>query len=148
MNQLSRRQVLVGAAFGLAAAGCSGKSATTAAKNLSANEVGAMAKYAAGDQFKATAALTFPLLYLDNASYPLKSNWLFWSELTKRTGVTLQTTAVPGSDYNDKRSLMIGAGTAPLLIPKTYPGSETAFVGSGTVMAVSDYTDQIGRAHV
>ncbi len=48
---------------------------------------------------------------------------------------------VPLSDYENKRSLMIGAGDAPLIIPKTYPGQETSFVASGAILPVSDYLD-------
>ena len=34
------------------------------------------------------------MLY-NNPGYPLKEDWLFWSELTKRTNVTLEPTVVP-----------------------------------------------------
>jgi len=117
----------------------SGESA--APDDLSANRVGAMTDYAVGQQFKATEALTFPILYNNHPAYPIKNDWLFWSELTKRTGVTLQPTVVPLSDYEQKRSLLIGAGDAPLIMPKTYPGQEAAFVASGAILPVSDYID-------
>jgi putative aldouronate transport system substrate-binding protein len=142
MYKMSRREVLVAAgAATLALAGCSSGGAKKSSLNLSANGVGAMSQYGVGDQFKATQALTFPVLELDNPGYPFNKNWLFWSELTRRTNVTLQTTEVPLSDYNNKRSLLIGAGQAPLIIPKTYPGQETPFVASGAVLPVSDYID-------
>jgi len=109
--------------------------------DLSANRVGAMADFGVGTQFQATEPLSFSILHLNNANYPEKKDWLFWSELTKRTGVTLQPTDVPGSDYEKKRSLIVGSGDAPFIIPKTYPGSETPFVASGAILPVSDYLD-------
>src|SRR5947199_154489 len=85
-----------------------------------ADKTGAMATYRVGDQFKATEPLTVSIMLLSSAAYPYKADWLFWSELTKRTNVTLQPTVVPGSDYNQKRSVMVSAGNAPTIIPKTY----------------------------
>ncbi|SCL47933.1 ABC transporter substrate-binding protein [Micromonospora yangpuensis] len=109
--------------------------------DLSGNRVGAMAEYGTGDQFKATEAVNFSILYNNHTFYPLKNDWLFWSELTKRTNVTLAPVAVPLSDYEQKRSLLIGAGDAPLIIPKTYHPAENAFVSSGAILPVSDYLD-------
>ncbi|RKN39591.1 extracellular solute-binding protein [Micromonospora endolithica] len=109
--------------------------------DLAENRVGAMAEYGVGDQFKATEALSFSTLYNNHTFYPLKDDWLFWSELTKRTNVTIEPVAVPLSDYEQKRSLLIGAGDAPLIIPKTYHPAETAFVASGAILPVSDYLD-------
>jgi len=100
-----------------------------------------MADFKAGDQFKATEALDFSILFSDHPNYPLKDDWLFWSELTNRTNVTLEPTVVPMSDYAQKRSLIVGAGDAPLIIPKTYPGQEEAFVSSGAILPVSKYLD-------
>ncbi|MEO3768900.1 extracellular solute-binding protein [Micromonospora sp. B9E7] len=110
-------------------------------KDLSENRVGAMADYGVGDQFKATEALSFSTLYNNHTFYPLKEDWLFWSELTKRTNVKIEPVAVPLSDYEQKRSLLIGAGDAPLIIPKTYHPQEDAFVSSGAILPVSDYLD-------
>lgn len=45
------------------------------------------------------------------------------------------------SDYPQKRSLLISSGDAPLVIPKTYPGEEAAFVSSGAILPISDYID-------
>ncbi|MEU7613009.1 extracellular solute-binding protein [Micromonospora sp. NPDC049204] len=109
--------------------------------DLSENKVGAMATYGVGDQFKATEALSFSTLYNNHTFYPLKEDWAFWSELTKRTNVKIEPVAVPLSDYEQKRSLLIGAGDAPLIIPKTYHPQEDAFVSSGAILPVSDYLD-------
>jgi len=139
---MSRREALVAAgAASLWLAGCSSAGAKKSGLNLSANKVGAMGSFGVGDQFKATKPLNFPILHLTNPGYPLKKDWLFWSELTKRTNITLDTTEVPLSDYENKRSLLIGSGQAPFIIPKTYPGQEAPFVASGVVLPVSDYID-------
>ncbi|MFJ6194754.1 extracellular solute-binding protein [Micromonospora sp. NPDC092111] len=111
------------------------------AKDLSGNRAGAMADFGVGDQFKATESLSFPILYNNHPNYPLKDDWPFWSEITKRTNVKLEPVAVPLSDYEQKRSLLLGAGDAPLIIPKTYHPAENAFVSSGAILPVSDYLD-------
>ena len=130
-------------ALSLALGACSGgsSSSTGGAGGTAKNRAGAMEKYGVGDQFKATAPLKFSLLYSNHTFYPEKNEWMFWSELTKRTGVTLDPVIVPASDYPSKRSLLVGAGNAPLIIPKTYPGQETQFVSSGAILPVSDYLD-------
>ncbi|MDG4798098.1 extracellular solute-binding protein [Micromonospora sp. WMMD1082] len=110
-------------------------------EDLSENRVGAMDNYSVGTQFKASEPLSFSLLYSNHPNYPLKNDWLFWSELTSRTNVTLEPVAVPLSDYEQKRSLLIGAGDAPFLIPKTYPSQEEPYVSSGAILPVSDYID-------
>ncbi|MFI7549210.1 extracellular solute-binding protein [Verrucosispora sp. WMMD703] len=110
-------------------------------EDLSENRAGAMENYAVGTQFKATEPLSFSVLYNNHPNYPLKEDWLFWTELKSRTNVSLEKVAVPLSDYNQKRSLLIGAGDAPLLIPKTYPPDVHAYVSSGAILPVSDYLD-------
>ncbi|NGM16279.1 ABC transporter substrate-binding protein [Verrucosispora sioxanthis] len=110
-------------------------------EDLSENRAGAMENYAVGTQFKATEPLSFSVLYNNHPNYPLKEDWLFWTELQSRTNVSLEKVAVPLSDYNQKRSLLIGAGDAPLLIPKTYPPDVHAYVSSGAILPVSDYLD-------
>lgn len=109
--------------------------------DLTGKDVGAMANFKAGDQFKATEAVDFSILFSDHPNYPLQDDWLLWSELTERTNVTLDPTVVPMSDYEQKRSLLVGAGKAPMIIPKTYPGQEEAYVSSGAVLPVSKYLD-------
>ena len=127
MFHRSRRYAAVVAAgvLTLSLAACGGGGGSSADK-LSGNRSGAMAKFGVGDQFKSTEPLSFSMLYLSNPAYPLKTDWLFWSELTKRTNVTLQPVAVPLSDYNQKRSVLISAGDAPFIIPKTYHPDENA----------------------
>ncbi|MFD7708881.1 extracellular solute-binding protein [Streptomyces sp. NPDC059786] len=141
-GRLSRRQILAAAgSAGLAAlTGCGGGDDGGDAKDLSKKRNGAMKEYHAGERFKATKPLSFSLLHNNNPVYPRKDGWLFWKELTERTGITLKPVDVPLSDYEKKRSLLIGAGDAPFLIPKTYHPSEVAFVSSGAILPVSDYT--------
>jgi putative aldouronate transport system substrate-binding protein len=141
MVQLSRRQLLAaaGAAAVAGVAGCSDGDSESG--NLDGKRAGAMDGFKAGDQFKATEPLKFPILLLSNQAYPYKPDWPFWAELTKRTNVTLEPVAVPGSDYDQKRSVMVSAGNAPLIIPKTYHPAEEAYIAGGAVLAVSDYAD-------
>ncbi|WP_405963066.1 extracellular solute-binding protein [Streptomyces sp. NBC_00723] len=140
-GQLSRRQILTAAGFiGLATlTGCGSGDDAEDSKDLSKKQNGAMKEYRAGQQFKASKPLSFSVLHNNNPVYPLKDSWLFWKELTKRTGITLKPVAVPLSDYEKKRSVLIGAGDAPFLIPKTYHPSEVAFVSSGAILPVSEY---------
>ncbi|WP_406195972.1 extracellular solute-binding protein [Streptomyces sp. NBC_01017] len=140
-GQLSRRQILAAAGFiGLATlTGCGGGEDGGDSKDLSKKQNGAMKEYRAGQQFKAAKPLPFSMLHNNNPVYPLKGDWLFWKEVTKRTGITLKPVDVPLADYEKKRSVLIGAGDAPFLIPKTYHPSEVAFVSSGAVLPVSEY---------
>ncbi|WP_460070527.1 ABC transporter substrate-binding protein [Streptomyces sp. YKOK-I1] len=140
-GQLSRRQILAAAGFiGLAGlTGCGSGDDGGDSKDLSKKRDGAMKEYRVGEQFKAAKPLSFSVLHNNNPNYPLKNDWLFWKELTRRTGVTLKPIAVPLADYEKKRSVLIGAGDAPFLIPKTYHPSEVAFVSSGAILPVSEY---------
>lgn len=146
MAHLTRRSVLIGAgAAALALAGCSSgeepDETTTPKQDYAKNRTGAMEKFGVGDQFKATEALTFPIMLLSNPNYPPKDDWLFWSELAKRTNIKFEPTTIPGSDYNQKRGLMISGGDAPAIIPKTYHPDEEAYIASGAILPVSDYLE-------
>lgn len=101
----------------------------------------AMETYNVGDTFKATEPFNLSILYSDQPTYPYKKDWLLFDKITELTGVTLEPTIVPMSDYSQKRSLLISSGDAPLVIPKTYPGEESAFVSSGAILPISDYID-------
>ncbi|GAA4934640.1 extracellular solute-binding protein [Actinoplanes utahensis] len=140
--KLTRRHLLTaaGAATVAGLAGC-GDDAENGKEGLDDKRAGAMDGFKAGDQFKATEPLTFSILMLSNQAYPYKADWPFFTELAKRTNVTLEGTAVPGSDYNQKRSVMVSAGDAPFIIPKTYHPQEEAFIAGGAILPVSDYVD-------
>ncbi len=124
----------------LAACGSGGASDDDTGAAL-ANDAGSMADYGVGDQFTATEPLSFPILFSDHPNYPIQDDWMLWQEIEERANVTLEPTVVPMSDYEQKRSLLVGAGDAPLILPKTYPGQEAAFVSSGAILPVSDYID-------
>ncbi|GAB2909522.1 extracellular solute-binding protein [Nonomuraea fastidiosa] len=145
MRDISRRQAIIGlgafASLALTACGSDSETPAKGAATSSANKAGSMANFAVGQQFKATEPLTFDMLYNNHPFYPYKADWLFWDELTKRTNVTIKPVTVPLSDYEKKRSLIIGAGDAPLIIPKTYHPQEEPFVASGAILPVSDYFD-------
>ncbi|OAS83049.1 MULTISPECIES: extracellular solute-binding protein [Metabacillus] len=129
------------ALFVLVIAGCSNKESTgTANENT---KKGAMESYGVGDTFKASEEFELPILYSDQPTYPYKENWLLWEKIKEMTNVSLKPTIVPMSDYTQKRSLLISSGDAPLIIPKTYPGEESAFVSSGTILPISDYIDKM-----
>jgi putative aldouronate transport system substrate-binding protein len=143
MFQLTRRHLLTAAGAAAVAAGLSACSddGEGSAEGLDGKRAGAMDGFKAGDQFKATEPVTFPIMMLSNQAYPYKADWPFFKELAARTNVTLESTAVPGSDYNQKRSVMVSAGDAPWIIPKTYHPDEEAFIAGGAILAVSDYVD-------
>lgn len=119
-------------------AACSDKSG---GKEAEIQDKGAMETYAVGDAFKATEPFDLSILYSDQPAYPYKQDWLLFAKLKEMTNVTLKPTIVPMSDYSQKRSLLISSGDAPLVIPKTYPGEESAFVASGAILPISDYID-------
>jgi putative aldouronate transport system substrate-binding protein len=121
-------------------AACSGSKETS--KEVPKSKA-AVDDYKVGSTFKAKEPLTFSFLYSDHPNYPLKKDWLLFEEIKKRTNVTLDPTIVPMSDYEQKRSLLMSSGNAPLIIPKTYPGQEAAFVSSGVILPVSDYVDKM-----
>jgi putative aldouronate transport system substrate-binding protein len=143
MFSRSRRHaaILAAGALMLTLVACDTGPDESDSEDLDGNRAGAMADYKVGDQFKASEALSFSMLYNNHPSYALKDDWLFWSELSKRTNVKIENVAVPLSDYEQKRSLLVGAGDAPFIIPKTYHPQENTFVSSGAILPVSDYVD-------
>ena len=145
MDNITRRRFLgaTGGLTALALAGCTTHTpgSDPNAGNLSGNRVGAMAKYTVGDQFKATRPLTLTIMMLSNPGYPYNAHWPFFTDLAKMTNVSLTPTVVPLTDYNQKVGVMIGAGDAPMIIPKTYHPAEQQFVSSGAILPVSDYLD-------
>jgi putative aldouronate transport system substrate-binding protein len=112
---------------------------TFAANIDSAHSVGAMKDFKVGDTFKASKNFKTTMLIMDNPAYPYNGKQLFWTSLQKTTGVTIDPTVVPMSDYAQKRQLLISSGSAPTIMPKTYIGEATAFTGSGAILPISDY---------
>lgn len=103
--------------------------------------VGAMEDYSAGDTFVATEPVEFSVLYRDHPNYPLQNDWRFLTYLEEEHNVSLNTSNAPLSDWEDRRSLVIGAGDAPDFIPIFNPGDETQFVAGGALLPISDYLE-------
>lgn len=98
--------------------------------------------YGYGDQFYAEEAVIYSLMYSDHENYPYQEDWLLWDAIEEATNVSFDLTIVARTDYVDKKSLLISSGEEPLIIPKTYPGSEEKFVASGAILPVSDYANE------
>lgn len=145
MYQPSRRQVLAGgagAAAALALAGCgSGSGNSSSNQSLSGFRAGAMSDFGVGTQFKATKPLDFSIMMLSNPAYPYNAHWEFFTKLAQLTNVSFNPTVVPYADYTTKVSVLVNAGNAPFMIPKTYPGGEDQFVAGGAILPVSAYVD-------
>ncbi|MCW1804525.1 extracellular solute-binding protein [Brachybacterium squillarum] len=109
--------------------------------DLADKRVGAMDDYGVGTTFKASEPLEIDILYRDHPAYPLNKDWTLLTTTKERNNVTFAMTTAPLSDYEQRRSLLIGAGDAPSVIPVTYPGQESQYVASGALLAVSDYLD-------
>lgn len=109
---------------------------TAAATTQSAEELGYT--YGVNTQFYSNEPVNYSMLYSDNEAYPYSADWLFWSELTKRTNVSLDLNVIARSDYDDKKSLLINSGESAYIIPKTY--DESAFVTGGAIVPISDWT--------
>jgi putative aldouronate transport system substrate-binding protein len=114
---------------------------TVDAAALEDNMVGAMEDYQAGDTFVAAEPLEFSLLYRDHPNYPLQEDWMMLQKLQENQNVTFDITTAPLSDWEQRRSLLIGAGDAPCLIPSVFAGQEAQFVASGAILPVSDYVE-------
>ncbi|MEU4242486.1 extracellular solute-binding protein [Actinoplanes sp. NPDC026619] len=140
MVQISRRQLLAaaGAAAAVSLAGCDSGDGSDST-DVNDKKAGSMDGFKVGDQFKATEPLKFSVMMLSNQNYPFKADWPMLTELTKRTNISFEPTTVPGSDYNQKVSVVVSAGNAPQIIPKTYHPAEEAFIAGGAILPVSDY---------
>lgn len=93
--------------------------------------------------FKAGKPLKFSILFSDNPSYPYQKDWLIFKAIKDAANVDLDVMVTPMSEYANKRSLLISAGDAPDIIPKTYAGQEVPFIPSDQILAVSDYIDKM-----
>lgn len=103
--------------------------------------VGAMEDFSAGDTFVASEPVDFSMLYRDHPNYPIDTDWMFFEQLEDEHNVNISTENAPLSDWEERRSLVIGAGEMPDFIPVMYPGDETQFISGGSVLPVSDYLD-------
>ncbi|HLR93479.1 MAG TPA: extracellular solute-binding protein [Jiangellaceae bacterium] len=150
---IKRRTLVGGLAAGLVASGLaacgggdddwgdSGGDGGGEPVELDDKRVAAMDDYEAGMTFVASEPLEIDMLYRDHPEYPLVEDWLLLTTMEERNNVTFAMTTAPLSDYDQRRSLLVGAGDAPSVIPVTYPGQESQYVSSGAILAVSDYLD-------
>ncbi len=121
MSQLSRRQLLAVPA-GPPPSRSPAAAATAASKDdLSGNKDGAMDNTASATSSRPPSRSRSPSCSYSNPGYPHKADWLFCTELAKRTNVKLDPTVVPLSDYNQKRSVLIGARRRPADHPEDLP---------------------------
>lgn len=103
------------------------------------HSVGAMEDFEAGTTFKATEPVDFSLMYRDHPNYPVKDDWLIFTQLEANQNVTFTRTDIPLADWDQKKALLISAGDSPDIISVTYPGQETQFVSGGALLPISDY---------
>lgn len=125
----------------LAACGDGGGGGGTDPADL--GDVGAMEDYDVGTTFVASEPVTFSLLYRDHPNYPLNEDWLVLQELADSHNVSFDIVSAPLSDYENRRSLLIGAGDAPEIISVTSSGQEVPFVAGGALLPVSEYLDYL-----
>ncbi|WP_166845189.1 extracellular solute-binding protein [Isoptericola sp. BMS4] len=102
-------------------------------------QVGYMEDFEAGDTFKATEPVEFGLLYRDHPNYPFKEDWSIVQHFEKDHHVTFDYENVPLEDMQQKRSILIGSGEAPDIMPSTYAGDEVQFISGGAILPISDY---------
>ena len=87
--------------------------------------------------------ITFSMLYADNATYPLKKDWLVLQEIEKRTNVKLDLQVVPDSDYQEKRKILMSSGSMPDIITHTYAEQASEFATNNVLLPISDYMNQM-----
>jgi putative aldouronate transport system substrate-binding protein len=107
--------------------------------DFSGKDVGAMEDYGVGDTFEATEPLEFGLFYRDHPNYPLNEDWSIFQELEANQKVTFDIVSAPLSEWDQRKSLVIGAGDAPDIISVTYPDQEVPFVAGGAILPASDF---------
>lgn len=93
--------------------------------------------YGLNTTFHSDEPITYSMMYSDHEAYPYKADWLFWKALTEKTNVSFDLNQIARADYDDKKSLLINAGQASYIIPKTY--DESAFVTGGAIVPISDW---------
>ena len=141
-NQLFVTATLCGSLL-LAACGNGGGTEGSDEEEVTEDEignVGAMEDFEVGDTFVATEPLEISILYRDLSAYPFDPDWMFFQELEENQNVTYEVVSVPLSDFEERRSVTIAAGDMPDYVTDTWPGVESDFIASGTILPISDYT--------
>ncbi|MFP4385257.1 MAG: extracellular solute-binding protein [Spirochaetia bacterium] len=101
---------------------------------------------AAGTQEEVSAPeepLAITIMVDDPSTQPFNPDWLIIKEIEKRKNVKLDVMAVPTSDFKNKRNILLSAGDMPDIITKTWPNDITSYVGSGVLLPVSDYQQEL-----
>lgn len=98
-------------------------------------------QYGLDTTFHSDDPVTYSFFFSDASWYPMVDTWKtegVFKKIEEATNVTLDITSIDSGDYNQKVSLMINAGEAAYIIPKTY--DESPYVDGGAIVAISDYT--------
>ena len=97
--------------------------------------------YTYGEHFYSETPVTYSMSFSDASWYPMTDQWKtegVFAKITEKTNVTLDITSIDSGDYNDKIGLMVNAGEAPFIIPKTY--DESKYVDGGAIVPISKWT--------
>lgn len=98
-------------------------------------------QYGLDTTFHSDDPVTYSFFFSDASWYPMVDTWKtegVFKKIEEVTNVTLDITSIDSGDYNQKVSLMINAGEAAYIIPKTY--DESPYVDGGAIVPISDYT--------
>ncbi|MCR4696286.1 MAG: extracellular solute-binding protein [Lachnospiraceae bacterium] len=98
--------------------------------------------YTYGEHFYSETPVTYSMSFSDASWYPMTDQWKtegVFAKITEKTNVTLDITSIDSGDYNDKIGLMVNAGEAPFIIPKTY--DESKYVDGGAIVPISKWTE-------
>lgn len=114
---------------------------TEAASTEAAVEENLDYQYGLDTTFHSNDPVTYSFFFSDASWYPMVDTWKtegVFKKIEEATNVTLDITSIDSGDYNQKVSLMINAGEAAYIIPKTY--DESPYVDGGAIVPISDYT--------
>ena len=114
---------------------------TEAASTEAAAEENLDYQYGLDTTFHSDDPVTYSFFFSDASWYPMVDTWKtegVFKKIEEATNVTLDITSIDSGDYNQKVSLMINAGEAAYIIPKTY--DESPYVDGGAIVPISDYT--------
>ncbi len=110
-------------------------------KPESASSEGGATEEAAEEEGEAAGDVTISMLYSDNASYPYKEDWPVLEWIKEEAGVTLDVLAVPESDWEAKKQIILTSGDIPDIIARSFATSSE--VSSGLLLPISQYEDQM-----
>ena len=114
---------------------------TEAASTEAAVEENLDYQYGLDTTFHSDDPVTYSFFFSDASWYPMVDTWKtegVFKKIEEVTNVTLDITSIDSGDYNQKVALMINAGEAAYIIPKTY--DESPYVDGGAIIPISDYT--------